>query len=73
MIQTVYLAHITGQPAKITYFAYEKGAMMDGVAAPAKRVQFFHATHSPDPIDKNLYLNENGIKLLGVTIDWCLK
>jgi hypothetical protein len=69
----ISIAHITGQPAKITYFAYEKGGMMDGVPAPAKRVQFFHATHSPDPVDKNLYLNENGLKLLGVTIDWCLK
>jgi hypothetical protein len=69
----IAIAHITGQPAKITYFAYEKGAMMDGVPAPAKRVQFFHATHSPDPIDKNLYLNDNGLKLLGITIDWCLK
>jgi hypothetical protein len=69
----VSIAHITGQPAKITYFAYEKGAMMDGVPAPAKRVQFFHATHSPDPVDKNLYLNDNGLKLLGITIDWCLK
>jgi hypothetical protein len=69
----IRIAHLLGQPEKVTYFAYEKGAMMDGAMAPAKRVQFFHATHSPDPIDKNLYLNANGLKLLGVTIDWCLK
>lgn len=70
----IRIAHLVGQPEKVTYFAYEKGAaMMDGAVAPAKRVQFFHATHSPDPIDKNLYLNANGLKLLGVTIDWCLK
>jgi hypothetical protein len=69
----IRIAHITGSPDKITYFAYEKGAMMDGAMAPAKRVQFFHATHSPDPVDKNLYLNDNGLKLLGVAIDWCLK
>lgn len=69
----IKIAHITGAPEKITYFAYEKGAMMAGATAPAKRVQFFHATHSPDPVDRNLYLNENGLKLLGVTIDWCLK
>ena len=67
------IAHITGAPEKITYFAYKKGDMMAGAVAPAKRVQFFHATHSPDPVDKNLYLNDNGLKLLGVTIDWCLK
>jgi len=69
----IRIAHIVGQPDRVTYFAYEKGAMMDGAVAPAKRVQFFHATHSPDPIDKNLYLNANGLKLLGVAIDWCLK
>ncbi len=70
----IRIAHLTGQPEKVSYFAYEKGAMMmDGVVAPAKRVQFFHATHSPDPIDRKLYLNANGLKLLGVTIDWCLK
>jgi hypothetical protein len=69
----IRIAHLVGQPDKVTYFAYEKGAMMDGAVAPAKRVQFFHATHSPDPIDKNLYLNANGLKLLGAAIDWCLK
>jgi hypothetical protein len=67
------IAHLVGQPDKVTYFAYEKGMMMDGAVAPAKRVQFFHASHSPDPIDKNLYLNANGLKLLGAAIDWCLK
>jgi hypothetical protein len=69
----IRIAHLTGDPNKVTYFAYEKGAMMEGAVAPAKRVQFFHATHSPDPIDKNLYLNANGLKLLGAAIDWCLK
>jgi hypothetical protein len=69
----IRIAHLTGQPDRVAYFAYEAGAMMDGAVAPAKRVQFFHATHSPDPIDRNLYLNANGLKLLGVTIDWCLK
>jgi hypothetical protein len=69
----IRIAHLVGAPDKVTYFAYEKGAMMDGAVAPAKRVQFFHATHSPDPIDKNLYLNANGLKLLGAAIDWCLK
>jgi hypothetical protein len=69
----IRIAHLVGQPEKVTYFAYEKGAMMDGAMAPAKRVQFFHASHSPDPIDKNLYLNANGLKLLGAAIDWCLK
>jgi hypothetical protein len=69
----IRIAHLTGQPDRVAYFAYDKGAMMEGLAAPAKRVQFFHASHSPDPIDRNLYLNANGLKLLGATIDWCLK
>jgi hypothetical protein len=69
----IKVGHIVGAPEKVAFFAYEKGAMMAGATAPAKRVQFFHATHSPDPVDRNLYLNENGLKLLGVTIDWCLK
>ncbi len=67
------IAHAVGQPDHVTLFAYENGAMMDGVVARAKRVQFFHASHSPDPIDPNLYLNATGLKLLDATIAWCLK
>jgi hypothetical protein len=69
----IRLAHAVGQPDHVTFFAYEKGATMDGAVAPAKRVQFFHASHSPDPIDTNLYLNATGLKLLDATIAWCLK
>jgi len=57
----------------VTYFAYEKGALMDGAIAPARRVQFFLSAHSPDPIDENLYLNATGLELLDVAIDWCLE
>jgi hypothetical protein len=69
----IRIAHAAGQPDHVTFFAYEKGAMMDGAVAPAKRVQFFHASHSPDPIDPNLYLNATGLTLLDATIAWCLK
>ena len=69
----IRIAHAIGQPDHVTFFAYEKGAMMDGVVAHAKRVQFFHASHSPDPIDPNLYLNATGLTLLDATIAWCLK
>jgi hypothetical protein len=69
----IRLAHAIGQPDHVTFFVYEKGAMMDGAVAPAKRVQFFHASHSPDPIDTNLYLNPTGLKLLDATIAWCLE
>jgi len=67
------IAHVPGQPDHVTFFAYEKGSVMDGLVAPARRVQFFHATHSPDPIDPNLYLNATGLKLLDATIAWCLE
>jgi hypothetical protein len=67
------IAHAADQPDRVAFFAYEKGAMMDGVIARAKRVQFFHASHSPDPIDPNLYLNKTGLKLLDATIAWCLE
>jgi hypothetical protein len=69
----IRIAHVPGQPDHVTFFAYETGAMMDGAVARAKRVQFFHASHSPDPIDANLYLNATGLKLLDGTIAWCLK
>jgi hypothetical protein len=69
----IRIAHVVGQPDHVTFFAYEKGARMDGAVARAKRVQFFHASHSPDPIDANLYLNATGLTLLDATIAWCLK
>lgn len=50
----IRIAHAVGQPDRVTFFAYEKGATMDGAVARARRVQFFHASHSPDPIDPNL-------------------
>jgi hypothetical protein len=70
----IRIAHAVGQPDRVTFFAFEQGAtMMDGAVAPAKRVQFFHASHSPDPIDPNLYLNATGMTLLDATIAWCLR
>ncbi|MEO6008900.1 MAG: hypothetical protein ABIU38_12665, partial [Vicinamibacteraceae bacterium] len=67
------IAHVVGQPDHVTFFAYERGAMMDGAVARAKRVQFFHASHSPDPIDANLYLNATGLKRLDAVVAWCLR
>lgn len=69
----IRIAHAIGQPERVTFFAFEKGGAMDGAVAPARRVQFFHATHSPDPIDPNRYLNATGLRLLDATIAWCLK
>lgn len=67
------IAHVVGQPHHVTFFAYEKGAVMDGAVARARRVQFFHASHSPDPIDTNLCLNATGLKLLERAVAWCLE
>jgi hypothetical protein len=69
----IRIAHAVGQPDRVTFFAYDTGATMDGAVARAKRVQFFHASHSPDPIDPNLYLNATGLRLLDAAIAWCLK
>ena len=69
----IRIAHAVGRPDQVTFFAFEKGATMDGAVAPARRVQFFHASHSPDPIDPNLYLNATGLTLLDATIAWCLE
>jgi hypothetical protein len=70
----IRIAHIVGQTDQVSYFAYDKGsAMVEGAVAAAKRVQFFHASHSPDPVDPNLYLNATGLRLLAITISWCLK
>jgi hypothetical protein len=68
----IRVASIKGQPERITYFAYPRGAEMVGRTAPARRVQFFHATHAPPPVD-TLYLSADGLKLLGGAIDWALQ
>jgi hypothetical protein len=68
----IRIATIKDRPEQITYFAYPTGAQMVGRTAPARRVQFFHATHAPPPVD-TLYLNDDGLKLLGGAIDWALQ
>ena len=68
----IKVAHLKGNANRVVYFAYPQGAMMVGRTAPGKRLQFFHATHAPPPVD-TLYLNENGLKLLSAALDWCLK
>jgi hypothetical protein len=68
----IKVASVDGQPDHIAYFAYPTGAPMFGRAAPARRLQFFHATHAPPPVD-TLYLNAAGLRLLGGAIDWSLQ
>ena len=68
----IKVASIKGNAGRTAYFAYPKGAMMAGRAAPANRLLFFFAVHAPPPVTE-LYLNETGLKLLGAAIDWSLK
>jgi hypothetical protein len=68
----IKVASIKGNAGRTSYFAYPKGAMMAGKAAPANRLHFFFAVHAPPPVTE-LYLNETGLKLLGAAIDWSLK
>ena len=68
----IQVAHIDGNPNRVTYFAYPAGAMMVGRTAPGKRMQFFYATHAPPPVD-TLYLNDNGLRLLSAALEWCVQ
>jgi hypothetical protein len=68
----IKVASIKGNAGRSAYFAYPKGAMMEGKMAPAARVHFFFAVHAPPPVT-TLFLNDTGLKLLGGAIDWALK
>jgi hypothetical protein len=68
----IKVATVKGNPQRVTYFAYPAGATMVGRTAPAKRMQFFFAAHSPPPVPA-VFLNDSGLKLLGAAIDWCLR
>jgi len=68
----IKVATAAGHPDQTVIFAYPAGAMMVGKVAPARRLHFFFAVHAPPPVPE-LYLNDNGLKLLGATIDWSLQ
>jgi hypothetical protein len=68
----ITVATVKGNPARPVLFAYPAGAAMAGKAAPAKRLHFFFAVHAPPPVS-TLFLNDNGLKLLGASIDWSLQ
>jgi len=61
-----------GTAGRFVYFAYPAGAMMPTKPAPAKRLQFFVASHAPPPVNDQ-FLNPDGLKLLGGALDWLLK
>jgi hypothetical protein len=58
------VATIPNQANQAAIFGYEKGAMMSGLAAPAKRVGFF----ATDGMTDNM--NDNGWKLFDAAVDW---
>jgi hypothetical protein len=68
----IKVATVQGNPERVLYFAYPAGAMMVTRPAPAKRLHFFFAVHAPPPVS-DLYLNDNGLKLLGGALDWSLQ
>jgi hypothetical protein len=68
----IKVATAKGSAERSFYFAYPAGAMMVGRTAPAKRLHFFFAVHAPPPVS-TLYLNDNGLRLLGGAIDWSLR
>lgn len=60
----VKIATLTGDAQKISIFGYEAGAMMDGLAAPARRVGFFLKD------DGAGFLTANGFLLFDAAIVW---
>jgi hypothetical protein len=68
----IKVAAAKGSPNHFVYFAYPAGAMMPTRPAPAKRMQFFVASHAPPPVNDQ-FLNADGLKLLGGAIDWLIR
>jgi hypothetical protein len=61
------VATIPGQAAQTALFGYPKGAMMSGLAAPAKRAGFFVTE------ELAVGMNEMGWKLFDAVVDWSLQ
>jgi len=60
------IANIPNQATHLAIFGYDKGAMMSGLAAPAKRVGFFATETMTDS------MNDNGWKLFDAAVDWAV-
>jgi len=62
----IRVASLIGNTKKLPIFAYEKGAIMPGLTAPERRLNFMlHNTSSP-------LLTENGWKLFDASVHWCI-
>ena len=62
----IKVATIPNQANQVAIFGYDKGAMMNGLAAPAKRVGFFATEGMADS------MNDNGWKLFDAAVDWAV-
>jgi len=58
------IATVVGQPKQAAIFAYDSGAMMVGLAAPAKRMGFF--------IHRDTDYSADGLKLFDAALDYLL-
>ena len=58
------VATVVGQPKQAAIFAYDSGAMMVGLAAPAKRMGFF--------IHRDTDYSPDGLKLFDAAVDYLL-
>jgi hypothetical protein len=60
------IATLLGNPNRVAIFAFTKGAEMQAVPAPAKRIGFFAVETAA------ARLSDDGIKLLAAAVDWAL-
>lgn len=61
------IATIPNQNNQTAIYGYASGAMMSGMAAPAKRIGFFAGETMADN------MNDNGWKLFDAAVDWALQ
>ena len=64
--QAIKVATLENDAGRCPVFAYDKGASMPGMVAPAKRVGFFLHRNSA------AYLTSEGWALFDAAVDWCL-
>ena len=62
----IRVASLFGEPGRVAILAYEAGAAMFGLTAPARRVGFFLSEGTAN------VLNRDGFALLDATVSWAL-
>ena len=64
--EAVRIASVPGNSSRSMIFAYEAGATMVGMAAPARRAGFFLYTNTGN------YMTSNGLQLLDAAVIWAI-